>query len=133
MNETQRKAIDEPKRIGLTENTNNQLEELLGHLNDQAPNEQGLIKFDIYRLAVALGIKKGEKPMALLEKTENALRVSEIDPDKALYYAVRESGLHLPNQSIYHAVECLADNGIRLIYNHYQQNMENINWDELIM
>ena len=132
MNEPQRNENDEPKRIGLTEKTDRQLEELLDHLNDQARSEQVLIKFDIYRLAVALGIKKGESPKPISGNTDKAFRVTELDPDKALFYAVKESKLCPSQQSIYHAVECLADHGIQLIYNHYLQNTENFFWEELI-
>ena len=132
MNEPARKKSNEPERIGLTEKTNRQLEEILDFLNSRAPNEQALIKFDIYRLAVALGIKKGEKSKPTLEKADKAFRVIELDREKALFYAVRELNLHLPEQAIYHAVECLADDGIQLIYDHYIQNMENIIWDQLI-
>ena len=49
--------MDEPSRIGLTKEANILLEEMLKAID---PGKK-LIKFDLYRLAVALGIKKRDQ------------------------------------------------------------------------
>ena len=76
--------MDEPQRIGLTTQANAYLDEMLDSLNSEVTGHS-LIKFDLYRLAVALGVKKGIRPEPLSEKTDTAFRVAELDPDKALF------------------------------------------------
>ena len=65
--------MEEPKRIGLTKEANGYLEEMLESLNSDN-SAQTLIKFDLYRLAVALGVKRGEKPTMINGTTDNALK-----------------------------------------------------------
>ena len=64
----------EPKRIGLTAATSAQLDELLEHLNSEQGGEgTKLVGFDLYRLAVALGLNKAEPPPPLPEKSTASL------------------------------------------------------------
>lgn len=109
--------MDEPGRIGLTAETAAQLDELLADLNPQEGKEGiKLIKFDLYRLAVALGIKKGQKPPFLTEKSNTSFRVSELDDGGILYAAVECAGIVDSGMPIYEYIERLAEQGIREFY-----------------
>ena len=121
----------EPPRIGLTKQANAYLDEMLDSLNSEASG-QTLIKFDLYRLAVALGVKKGITPEPLSEKTDNAFRVGELDPDKALFFAVDAASLQKPSEAIYHIVERFGEQGIRDFYDAYDKNMGKLPWDKLL-
>ena len=123
--------MDEPKRIGLTKEANTFLEEMLESLND-GNNVQSLIKFDLYRLAVALCVKQGVVPHPIDGATDNALRVAEIDEDGALYTAVKAANLSGNDEPVYRAVERLAEHGIREFYSQYQKNVGNLPWDKLL-
>ena len=122
----------EPLRIGLTKQANAYLDEMLDFLKSQ-PGGQDLIKFDIYRLAVALGVKKGLVPGPLSDKSDSTFRVTELDPDKALYYAVDAADLQESDEAIYHIIERLADQGIRSFYDAYKENMGRLPWDKLLV
>ncbi|MDB3856252.1 hypothetical protein N9284_02035 [Halieaceae bacterium] len=125
--------IDEPSRIGLSKEANAYLDEMLESLNSEVKESKGdLIKFDLYRLAVAIGVKKGEKLTAITEKMDSSFRVGELDVDQALYIAVKAAKLNDPDEPIYHAVERLADHGIRSFYSAYQKNMGKLPWGELL-
>lgn len=124
--------MSEPLRIGLTKQANGYLDEMLDFLKSQ-PGGQELIKFDLYRLAVALGIKKGLVPEPLSDKSDSTFRVTELDPDKALYYAVDAANLQESDEAIYHIIERLADQGIRQFYDAYQKNTGRLPWDKLLV
>ncbi len=117
--------MDEPKRIGLTAITSTQLDDLLTELNPQK-NEVGvsLIKFDIYRLAVALGIKSGGLAPPLKEKSNSSFRVSELDEDRVLYTAIENSDLKPADIPVYEYIERLAECGISNFYSTFQQTGE---------
>lgn len=114
--------MTEPSRIGLTPKSDTQLDELLEELNPQ-PGEEGvkLIKFDIYRLAVALGVSRADLPGPLDDKSTSSLRVNELDPDGVLRLAVESSGLIGADESVYEFIERLAERGISELYEKYQQ------------
>ena len=107
------------------------MEEMLESLND-GNNVQSLIKFDLYRLAVALCVKQGVVPHPIDGATDNALRVAEIDEDGALYTAVKAANLSGNDEPVYRAVERLAEHGIREFYSQYQKNVGNLPWDKLL-
>jgi hypothetical protein len=109
--------MNEPGRIGLTVEAAAQLDDLLADLNPQE-GEEGikLIKFDLYRLAVALGIKKGLRPPVLGDKSNTSFRVSELDDGGVLYAAVECAGLVDAGMPIYEYIERLAEQGIREFY-----------------
>jgi len=113
--------FEEPKRIGLTGVTAFQLDELYKHLNPEE-GEEGvrLIKFDLYRLAVALGIKNAVNPPGLSDKSNTVFRVNELDPDKILFTVIETSEVLPPNTSIYSYIERLAEYGIKEFYQAYQ-------------
>lgn len=114
--------MNEPSRIGLTAKTGAQLDDLLEELNPERGTEgTSLIKFDIYRLAVALGLNNPSPPAVLNEKSTPSFRVSELDPDGVLYLAVENSQLLPINTPIYEFIERLAEHGISEFYNNYQQ------------
>ena len=114
--------MDEPSRIGLTATTGAQLDELLEDINPD-PGTEGvkLIKFDLYRLAVALGIKNHELPPSLNDTGISNLRVTELDPDGVLATAVESSGLLPKDVLVYNFIERLAEHGIRKFYLAYQK------------
>ena len=114
--------MTEPSRIGLTPKADSQLDELLEELNPQS-GEEGvkLIKFDIYRLAVALGVSRTDLPASLNDKSTSSLRVNELDPDGVLSLAVESSGLIGSDESVYEFIERLAERGISELYEKYQQ------------
>jgi len=113
--------MDEPSRIGLTAATGAQLEDLLEELNpSQGAEGVKLIKFDLYRLAVALGLNKNDPPPQLMEKSTSSLRVAELDPDGVLYLTAEHSELLPTGSSIYEFVERLAEAGIQEFYSSYQ-------------
>jgi len=122
--------MNEPSRIGLTATTNAQLDALLEDLNP-GPGTDGvkLIKFDLYRLAVALGMKRHESPPPLKNNSSPSLRVVELDPDGVLATAIENSGLLPPGISIYEFIERLAEHGIREFYQTYQKTGE-LPWEE---
>lgn len=124
--------MQEPQRIGLTTQANAYLDEMLESLKSEAGG-QGLIKFDLIRLAVALGIKNGITPKPLSENTDSAYRVAELDPDKALYFAVVAANLQTSGETIYHIVERLGEQGIRHFYDAYRKNMGRLPWDKLLV
>jgi hypothetical protein len=115
--------MNEPSRIGLTPLAAQQLDELLIELNpdlDSKNETVKLIKFDIYRLAVAIGIKENKAPPALNDKSNSVFRVSELDPDKTLFTVV-ECLDSCPNDtSIYGYIEQLAEQGIKEFHQHLQ-------------
>ena len=113
--------FEEPNRIGLTGVTASQLDELIEHMNPEAGTEGiKLIKFDLYRLAVALGIKNSVNPPNLNDKSNTVFRVSELDPDKILFTVVETSELVALDNSIYSYIERLAEHGIKEFYQAYQ-------------
>ena len=125
--------MEEPQRIGLTKQAHDCLDEILASMNSET-DRQDLIKFDLYRLAVALGVKKGIRPEPFSEKSEkpdDAFRVAELDPDKALFFAVDAANLQDSDESIYHIVERLGEQGIRHFYDAYRENMGKLPWDKL--
>jgi hypothetical protein len=123
--------MDEPTRIGLTREANDFLDEILEDLNSQT-DEKDLLKRDLYRLAVALGVKQGNIAKPLLDHSDNSFRASDIDPDRAFYYAVESKDLDKKEVPIYKIVERLADQGVRNFYEVYKSNMGRIPWDELL-
>jgi hypothetical protein len=119
--------MNEPNRIGLTPLTAKQLDELLMELNpsEDAKNEVfKLIKFDIYRLAVALGIKENKTPKPLEDKSNSVFRVSELDPDKTLFTVVECLGVRSEELPIYSYIEQLAEQGIKEFYQQFQSRGE---------
>jgi hypothetical protein len=83
-----------------------------------------LIKFDIYRLAVALGIKENKTPSVLNDKSNTVFRISELDPDGTLFTVV-ECLEACPNGTpIYAYIEQLAEQGIKEFYEQFQQRGE---------
>jgi len=115
--------MNQPDRIGLTPLAAQQLDELLIELN---PNQDSknetfkLIKFDIYRLAVALGIKNNKKPEPLQDKSNSVFRVNELDRDKTLYTVVECLGICPDGLPIYSYIEQLAELGIKEFYQQFQ-------------
>jgi hypothetical protein len=114
--------MDEPSRIGLSAETAILLEELLEDLNPKQ-GEEGvrLIKFDLYRLAVAIGIKRGDQPPELSDRSSTSFRVNELDPDGVLYTALDSSGLTPEGTPIYSYIERLAEAGIKTLSKAQQQ------------
>ncbi len=119
--------MNEPNRVGLTPLAAQQLDELLVELNPgpESKNETiKLIKFDIYRLAVALGIKENKTPPALNDKSNSVFRVSELDPDKTLFAVIECLDVCPNDMPIYSYIERLAEQGIQEFYYHFQQRGE---------
>ena len=126
--------MEEPQRIGLTKEANTYLDEMLDSLNsDMEGGGEKLIKFDLYRLAVAIGVKEGTKPIPLKEKTDNSFRVAELDPDKALFIAVEAANLRENGESVYHCMERLAEQGVRQFYDAYRSNVGRLPWNKLLV
>lgn len=114
--------MDEPGRIGLSQEANSYLDDLLMELNpDDGAEGVKLIKFDLYRLAVALGIKNKIDPPVLDEKSSSSFRIQELDPDGILYTVVESTGIVKENDSVYLFIERLAEDGIRKFYDMYNQ------------
>ncbi len=116
--------MNEPSRIGLTATTGAQLDELLKELNPDGAEGVKLIKFDLYRLAVALGIKNHEPPPPLSDKGIGNFRVTELDLDGVLATAVESSGLLPQDVLVYEFIERFAEHGIRAFYLAYQKTGE---------
>jgi hypothetical protein len=121
--------MNEPNRIGLTPLTAQQLDEILAELNpnpnlDSKKESIKLIKFDIYRFAVALGIKENKSPPGLNDKSNTAFRVSELDPDRTLFTVVNCLGVCPNETTVYGYIEQLAEQGIKNFYEHLQQRGE---------
>jgi hypothetical protein len=119
--------MNEPNRIGLTPLAAQQLDELLVELNpdqDSKKETVKLIKFDLYRLAVALGIKENKTPPALNDKSNAVFRVNELDPDKTLFTVVECLDSYPKEVAIYSYIEQLAEQGIKEFYQHFQQRGE---------
>ncbi|MFT5759389.1 MAG: hypothetical protein ACI9LM_004151 [Alteromonadaceae bacterium] len=119
--------MNEPNRIGLTPIVAKQLDDLLSELNpniDSKNESVKLIKFDIYRLAVALSIKGKINPLVLSDKSNAVFRVNELDPDKTLFTVIECLGV-CPNEiSVYSYIEQLAEHGIKEFYEQYQSRGE---------
>lgn len=114
--------MEEPSRIGLTAVTGAQLDELLEHLNpEQGEDGVKLIKYDLYRLAVALGVKKAVEPPLLNDKSISSFRVLELDEDGILFTALDNSGLVPEGTLVYDYIERLAEQGIKSFYHAYQK------------
>lgn len=125
--------MDEPQRIGLTKEANAFLDEMLETINSVTEGtSEKLIKFDLYRLAVAIGVNEGNKPKPINGNADGLFRIGELDPDKTLYIAVEAAGLNDSEGSVYRGVERLAEQGIRLFYKSYQENMERLPWDKIL-
>lgn len=125
--------MDEPQRIGLTKEANAFLDEMLETINLETEGaSEKLIKKDLYRLAVAIGVKNKKSPPIINENTDSFLRVEELDRDKSLYIAVEAAGINDGAESIYRCIERLAEQGIRLFYKSYQENMERLPWDKIL-
>lgn len=119
--------MNEPDRIGLTPLVAQQLDELLAELNpdsDSTKEKVKLIKFDIYRLAVALGIKDNKTPPALNDKSNSVFRVNELDKDRTLFTVVECLDSCPSDVTIYGYIERLAEQGIKEFYEHFQQRGE---------
>ena len=115
----------EPTRIGLTATTGAQLDELLEDLDAEVSAEGvKLIKFDLYRLAVALGLKSASPPPPLPESSTSSLRVSELDPDGVLFLAAESSELLPPDSSVYEFIERLAEAGVADRHRAFQRTGE---------
>ncbi len=125
--------MEEPQRIGLTKEVNTYLDEMLDSLNSEIEGGvEKLIKFDLYRLAVAVGVKRGEKLDSLKEITDSSFRVSELDPDKALFIAVEAANIPEIEEPVYRAVERVADHVLRQFYEAYRANMGRLPWDTIL-
>jgi len=126
--------MEEPQRIGLSKEANSYLDEMLDAINSEVDSSnEKLIKFDLYRLAVAIGVKKNKRPPAIKDNTESSFRVGELDPDRALYIAVEAADLHEQEEPIYRIVERLAEQGIRDFYKAYRDNMGRIPWNKILV
>lgn len=114
--------MEEPSRIGLTVATGAELDELLKDLNP-GDGVEGvkLIKFDLYRLAVALELRTAVMPAPLKERSASSLRVVELDPDGVLAAAVEISCQIPDGLAIYELVELLAESGIKKMCLAYQK------------
>ncbi|PUA28821.1 MAG: hypothetical protein B0W54_10415 [Cellvibrio sp. 79] len=114
--------MSEPDRIGLTAETSAKLDELLNELNPKK-DEKGisLIKFDLYRLAVAIGIKKGIEPPPLNDRSVPSFRVSELDKDGVLYTVLINSEMNFSGDSVYGYIERIAENEIKFFYEENQR------------
>lgn len=113
--------ISEPGRIGLTDEAGRYLEELLRQLNpDEGKEGVKLIKFDLYRLAVAFGIKGSVAPPELSGASSTSFRVLELDPDGVLRTALECSGMVPKDSSVYGYMESIAEYEIRKIYTAFQ-------------
>lgn len=123
--------MNDPERIGLTKETNQYLDEILETLNGEVEGSN-LIKFDLYRLAVALGVKKGITPAPISGNTDSAFRVRELDPNKSLYYAVQAANLCALDESVYRIVERLGEHGIRQFYKEYKNSLGRLRWDRIL-
>ncbi|WP_028884892.1 hypothetical protein [Teredinibacter turnerae] len=110
--------MTEPDRIGLTPETSSKLEELLEELNPTQSQVKGttLIKFDLYRLAVAVGIKNDINPSPLNNKSTSSFRVSELDKDGILYTVAKNKGLEKEGESVYELIERMAEHQIKYFY-----------------
>ena len=124
--------MDEPQRIGLTEATNQKLVEMLDMLNAESQGNT-LIKKDLYRLAIALAVKEVTEAPIVSGKTEDFLRVAELDEDRVLYVAVQASGLCGPDEPVYAAMERLAEHGIGNFYKAFKSNMDELPWDKILV
>ena len=110
--------MTEPDRIGLTPETSSKLEELLEELNPTQSQVKGttLIKFDLYRLAVAVGIKNDINPPSLNNKSTSSFRVSELDKDGILFTVAKNKGLVKEGESVYELIERMAEHQIKYFY-----------------
>ncbi len=113
-------SMEEPNRIGLSSTATAQIDDLLEDLNSDK-GEVELLKRDLYRLAVALGVKNHVLPPPLEDKSGWKDRVGEFDPEGVLYVAVETAGLVEEGRSIYEFIECLAEYGIKNFYLAYQK------------
>jgi hypothetical protein len=111
----------DPNRIGLTASTMAQLDEILEELNPKE-SEDGtrLIKFDIYRLVVSLGIKNRVHAPELADKSQHSFRVSEFDDEGIFYSALENNDLVPDGIPIYEYIERLAEVGIKQLYQTYR-------------
>lgn len=117
--------MEEPNRIGLTPHTNSCLEELLENLNLFDGEDAGkLYKLDLYRLALSLGLKNGQRPEPLEQTSVGRLRVIELDPNGVIK-AAAENSMDIPDGvPTYNFLECLAEKEIFAMYDYYQKNGE---------
>lgn len=115
-------TMEEPKRIGLTAATAAKLADLLAELNP-AQGETGskLINIDLYRLAIALGLKEAVQPPPLTDNSNRSLRVGEVDPEQVLYTVLQSIEQVPADVPIYSFMERLAEQGINGFYAAYQQ------------
>lgn len=117
--------MEEPTRIGLTQTAGAKLEELITELNpEQGKEGVRLIKFDLYRLAISLGIKRDIKPPPLPEKSIANFRVSELDPEGNLLTVLSLVGGDSFDGNAYEYMERLAELGVNMFYEAYQQTGE---------
>ena len=114
--------MEEPKRIGLTAVTTEKLDELHKEINP-GEGEEGvrLIKLDIYRLAVAIGVKKGVVPLEIEGEVIRGFRVGEFDEDGIIFAAVEGMGIVPKDVPIYEYIQRLAEEGITEFYRAYNQ------------
>jgi len=125
--------MDEPGRIGLTAEAGAQLEDLLADLNPlQGDGGKVLIKMDLYRLAVANGLKIGVHPPKLKDKSIPSFRVSELDENGVLHTAVEKNCSVEQDFPIYGYIERLAEYGIREFYSSNLRKGE-LPYDELFL
>lgn len=119
--------MQEPDRIGLTA-------EAVGYLKEIIESQGGDLNYrDLYRLAVALELKTCTNNVhASINSDGWKDRISELDPDKSLYFAVESFGICREEQSIYKCVETLGESGIRNLYESYKNNMGVVPWDKLL-
>lgn len=113
--------MEEPNRIGLTATTMAQLDELLEELNPME-GEEGtkLIKFDLYRLAVSLGIRNRISAPPLDGKSQSSLRVSEFDDEGVFYSALENSDIVPSGTPVYEYIERLAEQGVKELYQTFR-------------
>jgi hypothetical protein len=92
-----------------------------------------LIKKDLYRLAIALAVEETTEAPIVSGKTEDFLRVAELDEDRVLYVAVQASGLCGPDEPVYTAMERLAEHGIAKFYKAFKSNMDELPWEKILV
>ncbi len=114
--------MEEPKRIGLTSVTAAKLDELFRDLNP-GDGEDGirLIKLDLYRLAVSIGVKRGAIPAEIIGPVVRDYRVGEFDEDGIIYTAIDGLEIVPKEDSIYEYIQRLAEEGIIEFYRAFYQ------------
>ena len=75
-----------------------------------------MFKLDLYRLAIAISIKRGVTAPPLTETSNSSYRITDVDENAVFFTVLNNSELVPEGVSVYEYMERLAEHGVKEFY-----------------